>query len=99
MGSLIKTYICQTKCFHQNRVWNPGEKLESETTPPKHFVTPDKYKADPKMIVPKDPKSFAEFNKREQEAALRAVGHGKPAKPAIPGMPAAPQVGEENPFA
>lgn len=91
MGTPIQTYICQTKCFYQNRVWNVGESLQFQATeknpvPPKHFVPKAKYKPDPKTVPPQDPKTFAEWQKKEQEEARRAVGHGKP-QTSIPGMP------------
>lgn len=88
MAIPIKSYVCQTKCFFQNRVWKVGESLQlpENIKPPKHFVDKAAFKADPKTTPPSDPRSFAEWQKREQEEARRAVGHGKP-KAEIAGLP------------
>lgn len=81
MGTPIKTYICQVKCFHKNRIWNVGESLQvvSGEAVPKHFVPKESYKPDPMSKPPEDPKTFAEWQRKEQAEALRAVGHGIPA--------------------
>lgn len=92
MGTPIKTYICQTKCFHNNRLWTPGESLQVSDgkEPPKHFVPKHAYKAPVLNEAPKDPRAHAEWLREQNQEALRAVGHGPKAAPAIAGLPAAP---------
>lgn len=89
MATQIKSYVCQKKCFFRNRVWLPGETLQPHPNEvlPKHFVDKGAYKPDVKKIPPTDPKSLAEWSKREQEEARRAVGHGMNTEE-IAGMPA-----------
>lgn len=31
-------FVCIRKCFHLNRLWEPGMILESDVTAPRHFV-------------------------------------------------------------
>lgn len=92
MGTQIKTYICKTKCFFRNRVWYPGETLEVSEgeQAPVHFVAKAEYKPDLRKQPPSDPKTFAEWQRQEAQAALRSVGHGKPADKPKASVPAAP---------
>lgn len=80
MGTPIKTYICATKCFHNNRLWTPGETLNvmDGKEPPKHFVSKNVYKAPVLNEPPKDPRAYAEWERKQNAEALRAVGHGRP---------------------
>lgn len=92
MGTPIKTYICATKCFHNNRLWTPGETLSvtDGREPPKHFVPKHAYKAPVLNEPPKDPRAYAEWERKQNAEALRAVGHGRPAAPvSVPAVEAA----------
>ena len=65
--AMIK-YRCVTKCFHNSRLWSPGEILEApKGQVPHHFVPEKKYQA---------PK---ELTQEEQDLkAAKAVGHEAP---------------------
>jgi hypothetical protein len=58
-------YVCKTKCFHLNRLWTPGETLEStaDAVVPVHFTPAEEYVA-PEIKAPKaEPKTFSEAQK------------------------------------
>lgn len=78
------TYVCVKKCFFRGRIWALGETLVPSPgeSVPKHFITKDKYVPEP-VVDLKDPKTFHELQKKENAAALAAVGH----KPVVPSGP------------
>lgn len=59
----MKKYFCKTKCFYGNRLWTPGETLESieGEKVPLHFT------AEVPAVVqePKGPVAFSEMTSRE----------------------------------
>lgn len=58
-------YVCKTKCFHLNRLWTPGETLESgaDEVVPKHFILAGSYVPPVPKVHPDEPKTYSEAQK------------------------------------
>ncbi len=88
----MKRYRCITKCYHNLRLWNPGDILgpvaEGTKVPP-HFV-PVGVRSEPE-VQEKEVETFHELNeqqKEEERIMLERAGIGqKPQEPVQPVTP------------
>jgi hypothetical protein len=72
-------YTCIQKCFFRARVWAVGETLQSapDEQVPKFFTSKE---VKPAPVIPvDDPKSFAEYQRKEARELLNGVGRGEQA--------------------
>ena len=67
-------YICIDKCFYNNRLWTPGESLETKDKKvPKHFkkaAEANKILKSKEKPVPEEPKTMKDLHNKEMESLL-----------------------------
>lgn len=70
--------VCVKKCFHNARLWCPGETLDIKDGEncPKHFLPKNQIKETKKKKYPEDPKTLFQIQRDENIQMLQGIGHG-----------------------
>ena len=69
----MPSYICVTKCYYQNRLWEEGEEMpwgDETSSPPRHFALKDGVEAEKASTLEMKEKEIEELRKVLDEKGL-----------------------------
>lgn len=62
---------CTVACFHDGRLWSPGETREAKGGEPEEYFVPEgQAPLETKADVPEEPETFKEIQERDKAAAF-----------------------------